>query len=272
MPVPDVVELNGLQVKAGDTVLVHDVSLRLTAGEVVGLVGASGCGKTMTALSLLGMVEVAPGVVRGNLHIRCNGTEYQPWRTALGRDRRARERAFAPVRGTVIGYMPQDARAALNPLLRVGRQVRDAAILRDASDLDPCAWLARAGLPDPGRVQHLYPHELSGGMAQRVVIAQALARGSRFLLADEPTTGLDPTVQRGILDEIRRLSAAGIGVLFITHDLRILPGLADRVLVMDNGRVVEDTTPLKLQSGELESGPGRRLVEATRRVAAGRLG
>ncbi len=269
----DALELARLTVRVGDRQLIHDVGLRLDAGEVVALVGASGCGKTLSALSLLGMVDLDPGVVTADLTIHAGDRVYTPWDGVLGAGARARDRAFADIRGRVVGYLPQDARASLDPLLRVGRQVRDAAALRTANPKeDPRPWLLRAGLPDPERVERLYPHELSGGMAQRVAIAQALARGSRFLLADEPTTGLDPTVQRGILDEIRSLADLGLGVLFITHDLRILPGFADRVLVMEEGHVVERTTPGDLQSGQLTTEPARRLFEATRRVAGGRLG
>jgi len=270
---PDRLEISGLTLRVRDRVLVQDASFQLRAGEVLALVGASGCGKTLTALSVLGMVDLQPGVVAADLVVQVGDEVHRPWQGVLGADQRRRDQAFAPVRGRLVGYLPQDARNSLDPLLRVGRQVRDAAALRTGNaDEDPRPWLRRAGLPDPERVEQLFPHELSGGMAQRVAIAQALARGSRFLLADEPTTGLDPTVQRGILDEIRTLARDGIGVLFITHDLRILPGLADAVLVMENGCVVERTTPLELQSGELTSAPARRLVEATRRVAAGRLG
>lgn len=256
----DALVLRGLVIRAGDRALVRDVDLTLQGGRIVGLVGASGCGKTLTALALLGLVDLAPGVVAADLEV-CVGDEVV----------RPYESDFSRIRGRLVGYLPQDARAALDPLQRVGRQVGEAAVLAGGTD-DPLPWLTRAGLPDAPRVARLHPHQLSGGMAQRVVIAQALARGSRFLLADEPTTGLDPTVQRGILDEIRQLAREGIGVLLITHDLRILPDLADEVLVMENGQVVETLPPVRLMSGELQSEPGRRLVAATRRVAGGRLG
>lgn len=269
----DRIDLANLQVRVGTRTLLHDVALTIEAGRVVGLVGSSGCGKTMTARALLGMVDLVPGVVTADLSLVVGDEVHRPWARVLGADESARDRAFTKIRGRIVGYLPQDARASLDPLLRVGRQVRTAAALRTGNpEENPRPWLLRAGLKDPERVEQLFPHELSGGMAQRVAIAQALARGSRFLIADEPTTGLDPTVQRGILDEIRRLASEGMGVLFITHDLRILPGLADEVLVMEDGRVVERLTAERLRDGELASAPGRRLVEATRRVAGGRLG
>ena len=111
----------------------------------------------------------------------------------------------------------------------------------------------------------MYPHELSGGMAQRVCIALAIARGSRFLLADEPTTGLDPTVQRSILDELKRTAEAGVGILLITHDLRIVPEYAHQVLIMSGGRVVEYLEAARL--GEAESEMARALLDATDRIS-----
>ena len=264
----DRLELVGLRVAVGSRPIVTDVDLTLEAGKIVALVGASGSGKTVTARSLLGLVDVDPGVIAGDLRIVVGSREVRPYAGCLGRGPRERDRAFAGVRGDLVGYLPQDARAALDPLQRVGRQVMRAAL----NDMDPHGWLTRAGLADAERVARLYPHELSGGMAQRVVIAQALARRSRFLLADEPTTALDPTVQVGILDEIRHLALEGVGVLFITHDLRILSNLADEVLVMHEGRIVERSTPDGIRGGSVTSEPAQRLVEATRRVAAGRLG
>jgi peptide/nickel transport system ATP-binding protein len=145
--------------------------------------------------------------------------------------------------------------------------VREAALLGAPGEpADALPWLGRAGFADPERVALAYPHELSGGMAQRAQIAVGLARRSRILLADEPTTGLDSTVQRAILRQLQSLRDDGVGVLFVTHDLRLLPGFADRVLVMDEGRIVEEAGSV----AELR-GAGRRLVEATRKVAGGVL-
>jgi peptide/nickel transport system ATP-binding protein len=265
----DALTLTGLTIRAGQTVLVEGVDLALAPGELVALVGQSGSGKSLTSRAMLGLVDIDPGVVAGELVLTVGDRTLRPY--ADGFSRRARERLFRPVRGGLVGYLPQDARAALDPLSRVGRQVATAARLSGGSP-DPLPWLARANLPDPERVAGLWPHELSGGMAQRVVIAQALARGSRFLLADEPTSALDPTVQRSILDELRRLVDTGIAVLLVTHDLRVLPGLADRVVILHAGEVVERTTPDALRDGELSSEAGRRLVDATRLVAGGVLG
>ncbi|MFT7519762.1 MAG: ABC-type glutathione transport system ATPase component [Kiritimatiellia bacterium] len=267
----DGIELNGLVVRAGDTELVRGVSLSVRPGQIVALVGQSGSGKSLTARSLLGMVEIDPGVVQADLRIHRGDTTLTPYAECLGKGSRARSRAFRTVRGSVVGYLAQDARAALDPLFRVAHQVRTAAKL-SGSSVDPLPYLKRAGFADPARVARLYPHELSGGMAQRAVIAQALARGSQYLLADEPTTGLDPTVQHAILNELRRLADTGIGVVLITHDLRVLPGLADHVVILHKGRVVERCTTDALQRGELESEAGMRLVRATRRVAGGALG
>lgn len=267
----DRVHLRGLVVEAGDTRLIHGIDLHLVPGELVGLVGASGSGKSLTARSLLGLVDIEPGVVAGSLRIDRGKRLFTPYDGIHSRGRRRRDRAFRIVRGSLIGYLPQDARAALDPLSRVGRQVAAAARLA-GSDRDPLPWLRKAHLPEPERVARLYPHELSGGMAQRVVIAQILARNSRFVLADEPTSALDPTVQASILGELRALADRGRGVLLITHDLRVLPGLADRLLVVHDGRIVERTTPEALASGEVQSEAARRLVAATRKVAGGVLG
>lgn len=265
----DGVTLSGLTIRAGDQTLVRGIDLSLATGELVALVGQSGSGKSLTSRAMLGLVDIEPGVVAADLVIRAQGRELRPYAAGFGR--RQRDRAFKDIRGRLVGYLPQDARAALDPLARVGRQVGAAARLAGATP-DPLPWLRRANLPEPERVSRLWPHELSGGMAQRVVIAQALARGSRFLLADEPTSALDPTVQRTILDELRQLADAGIGVLLVTHDLRVLPGLADRVVILHDGEVVERTTPAMLRDGTLESDAGRRLVQATRLVAGGVLG
>jgi len=264
--------LRHLEVRAGERVLVTDASLHLQPGRILALVGASGSGKTLTARACIGLVDPRPGVVAGELEVIANGQRFTPY----AQRGRARRRSLRQLRGRFVGWLPQEARASLDPLRRVGRQVdavlrlraRDG-IARPSDRRDVSAWLQAAGLQDAAAVCRLYPHELSGGMAQRVCIALALARGSRFLLADEPTTGLDPTVQAGILRQLRALADAGHGLLLITHDLRIVPGVADDVLVMHEGRVVERLAASHLDAATTPS--ARALVEATARVAGGRL-
>ena len=268
----DELVISDLTIMARQRELVSGVSLRLGGGELVALVGESGSGKTMTARSCLGLVQPKPGVVGGGITVRVGDELHTPYEAP---DRAARERAFAAIRGRLVGYLPQHALAALDPLWRVGKQVSEVVLLRSregtlsAQEQSPLTWLRRAGFERPELVVNLFPHELSGGMAQRVCIALALARGSRFLIADEPTTGLDPTVQKGILDHVRHLRDSGIGILLITHDLRIVPTLAARVVVLHDGRVVDEVDAQRLEAGN--SPHTRRLLVATARVAGGLL-
>lgn len=247
--------VRGLRVVSAGRTILDDVSLDLCTGEIVALVGASGSGKSLCARALLGLLPRGVTRAGGSVTLTLDGA----------RRELATEREFVALRGGVLGLLFQDARAALDPLWTVGKQVSEAARLA-GSPLDPLPWLLRAGFAEPASVARRYPHELSGGMAQRAAIAIGLARQSRILLADEPTTGLDPSVQRGILTQLRSLAHNGTGVLFITHDLRLLPGFADRILVMGGGRIAEEAAEV-----EALRGPGRALVEATRKVAGGVL-
>ncbi len=254
--------MHGLRVEHKGRVLVDGVSFDLAAGRVVALVGASGSGKTLTARALVGMVTLDPGVVSGNLTVSIGSKTHVPYETSLAK------RDFAAIR-RVVGYVPQNASAALDPSWTVRAALRESAPVDDDA---LCAAMSRAGFSKPRPVLDLYPHELSGGMAQRVVIAQALLAGNQILVCDEPTTALDAPIQAEIVAELARLVAGGLGVLMITHDLRLLPGFADEVLFLDQGRVVEATDASALVDGRLQSVPARRLVEATRRIAGGRLG
>jgi ABC-type dipeptide/oligopeptide/nickel transport system ATPase component len=245
----------GLEVRAGARTLLHGVDLLLPAGQVVAMVGSSGSGKSITTRAILGLLPFRPGRVAGTV-LLVDGINTVDART---------EADFARLRGGAVGLLFQDARGSLDPVWTIARQISVVARLA-GGDPDPLPVLATAGFADPERVAGLYPHELSGGMAQRAAIAVALARRSRFLLADEPTTGLDPSIQRGVLTELRRLADAGMGILFITHDLRLLPGFADRVLVMADGRIVEVADRV----ADLR-GAGRALVDATRTIAGGVL-
>lgn len=268
----DRIRLSHLEIRAGEDPLVKSATLDLEAGEVVAMVGSSGSGKTLTARSLLGLPGPTPGVVQADLEIRSGERVFRPYYQLPPPGSRARRRKlearFRSLRGAVVGYLPQDARGALDPLWSVRRIVQEAVDLAGCSDPVE-TWLQRAGFPDPGAVVGLYPHQLSGGMAQRVCIALGLARGSRFLVADEPTTGLDPTVQEAILKELAATAERGVGVLLITHDLRLIPRLARRVVIMEEGRVVERVDEGSLSG--VQTPEGRALVEATSRIAGGWL-
>jgi ABC-type dipeptide/oligopeptide/nickel transport system ATPase component len=274
--VPDRLLLEGLQVRAGTRILVRDAGFLVESGEVVALVGASGSGKTQTARAAAGLRGCVPGVVAAHLRVEVGGEVHEPWEGVarafasgqLAGFRREAEPCFRAIRGRLVGYLAQDARGALDPLWAVGRQVEEARRL-GASAGSAASWLARAGFRVPEAILPLHPHQLSGGMAQRVAIAMMLARGSRFLLADEPTTGLDPTVQEEILDEVRTMADEGVGVLLITHDLRLVPRLAHRVILMDAGRVVEVLDAGSLR--EARSPEARALLTATARVAGREL-
>jgi ABC-type dipeptide/oligopeptide/nickel transport system ATPase component len=171
--------------------------------------------------------------------------------------------APANLRGSACGLVFQDSRASLDPLRTVVAQVRHAASLAGDAAPDVRAILLRAGFPADERWGWRYPHELSGGMAQRAAIACALARKSPFLLCDEPTTGLDAEVQADIVEELRRLASGpdAHGILFVTHDLDLLDGFADRILVMEGGRIVEQAERVSSLSG-----PGAALVQAMNRL------
>lgn len=233
-------EVAGMRVRAGERLLLDDFGLRVEAGEVVAVVGASGSGKTLALRSILDLLPFRPGRIAGE--VRVNGAR---------RDGRS-------LRGEV-GLVFQDARGSLDPLRTVGAQLAHAAGLAGEESPGP-ALLERLGFAEPERAAQRYAHELSGGMAQRAAIAVALARRSRFLLCDEPTTGLDAPVQAALVRELRGLRE--VGILFVTHDLRLLPGFADRILVLAGGRVVEEATSL-----EGLRGAGRALVEATAAIA-----
>ncbi len=226
-------EIDRLQVTLGRRPLLRQVSLRVASGEVHGLVGESGAGKSMIGRAVLGLLPEAASVAGGA--VRYRGRDLLG---ASGRERRA-------LLGREIAVIPQDPAVSLNPVRRVGRQMR--AVLRLRAGLSAAdarartlAALAEVLIRDPERVAASYPHQLSGGMRQRVLIATAFATEPRLIIADEPTTALDVTVQREILRLIRDLQARhGAAVLFVTHDLGVVAKLCASVTVLRSGRVLE---------------------------------
>ena len=213
---------------------VNGVDLRVDDGEIVGLVGESGCGKSVTALSILGLVPVPPGRFDSGT-IRFRGEDLL----------RKSEREMQHIRGNDIAMVFQDPMASLNPVFPVGDQIAEAVELHQAQSRAAAAELAvdalrQVGVPLPEQRAHEYPHQLSGGMRQRVMIAMALSCGPQLLIADEPTTALDVTIQAQILHLLRDLARRrDMAVLLITHDLGVVAELVDRVTVMYTGRVVE---------------------------------
>ncbi|MBK8482367.1 MAG: ABC transporter ATP-binding protein [Proteobacteria bacterium] len=217
----------------GPVPVVDDLSLTLTRGEVLALVGESGCGKSLTALSILRLVPRPGRIERGR--VRFDGRDLLQLPVAQMR----------AVRGAEIAMIFQEPMTSLNPVLTIGAQVVEAIALHQPLTRR-AAWqhaqqlLALTGIPDPVGRMHSYPHQLSGGMKQRVMIAMAIATRPALLIADEPTTALDVTIQAQILELLRELrQQLGTTVLLITHDLGVVNELADRVAVMYAGRVVE---------------------------------
>jgi ABC-type dipeptide/oligopeptide/nickel transport system ATPase component len=240
--------------------VVDDVSFTMAAGETLGLVGESGSGKSVTAFSILRLLQPPGQIVNGRILF-----EGQDLLTLSERDMRA-------VRGARISLIFQEPMTALNPVMRVGDQVAEALTAHSMANRTEARRRAvelfdAVRIPDPIRRVRDYPHQLSGGMRQRVMIAIALACRPPLVIADEPTTALDVTIQAQMLDLIRQLQAEfGLALLLITHDFGVVAEMADRVAVMKAGRIVE-TGPvreiLRTPSHEytrqlLEAVPGRR--------------
>jgi len=220
---------------------VDGVSYALKAGETLGVVGESGCGKSVTALSILRLVANPPGRIVGGA-VRFEG------RNLLEVSEPEMER----IRGNEISMIFQEPMTSLNPLYTVGKQIAEAVALhqglnkRDAWDR-AVEMLRRVSIPEPERRAHAYPHQLSGGMRQRVMIAMALSCNPKVLIADEPTTALDVTIQAQILDLMRELQERfGTAIILITHDMGVVAENADRVVVMYAGRKVEETDAARL--------------------------
>lgn len=259
-----------LQISYGAAPAVRGVSFTVGRGEVVAVVGESGSGKSTTAHAILGLLS-------GSGHVTGGSVEFEGERIDDYSDR-----AWQKIRGARIGLVPQDPTTSLNPVTRIGDQVAEVLRIHGLADrrkarFDAIEVLERAGIDRPEIRARQYPHELSGGMRQRVLIGIALVANPALIIADEPTSALDVTVQRRILDHLdERIAESGAAVLLITHDLGVAADRADRILVMHDGRIVESgptetilgnprhdyTKKLLSSAPSLSSGPIDRPVRA----------
>src|SRR5712672_2436988 len=244
-PARTILEIDNLQthfftaagvVRAGD-----GVSYTVRGGEILGVVGESGCGKSVTALSVLRLVADPPGRIVGGA-IRFSGTSLLD----------LSEGEMEAIRGNDISMIFQEPMTSLNPLMTVGRQISEPIALhrglsrRDAMD-QPVEMLRRVHIPEPERRAHAFPHQLCGGMRQRVMMAMAVSCNPKLLIADEPTTALDVTIQAQILDLMRELQERlGTAIILITHDMGVVAENADRVVVRYAGRKVEEASAKEL--------------------------
>lgn len=218
----------------GQVTALDGVSLHVNAGETLGVVGESGCGKSITALSVMGLIPSPPGKIAGGA-IRLNGEDL------VG----ASDARLRSLRGSDVAMIFQEPMTSLNPVFTVGAQIAEAIMLHqkvsaDQAFKDAVALLDRVGIPSPDTRARDYPHQLSGGMRQRVMIAMAVSCRPKVLIADEPTTALDVTVQAQIFDLLNEIQRDfGAAIVLITHDMGAISEMADRVAVMYAGRVIE---------------------------------
>ena len=217
----------------GDGEVIHGIDLHMDAGELLGLVGESGSGKSVTALTVAGLLPRSKVDVSGEVLFQGNNLLNCP------------REELRKIQGRDIGMVFQEPMTSLDPVMKVGHQVEE--VLRIHTDLSPAERKARAvdmmgrlGLPDPERSYEKYPHQMSGGQRQRAMIAAALISHPALLLADEPTTALDVTVQAQIIELLKEINReTGTGILFISHDLHVIKKLCTRVAVMYQGSIVE---------------------------------
>ena len=219
--------------RRGTLVAVDDVSFEIKAGEVLGVVGESGAGKSLTGAAIIGLLEPPGRISEGEVRLAGKRIDYLS------------QEQIRQIRGREIGMVFQDPLTSLNPLFRIGEQLTET--LQTHADLDEKSarkqaidWLAEVGIPSPEVRIDQYPHQFSGGMRQRVVIALALCANPKLIIADEPTTALDVSIQAQIISLLKRLCREhGTAVMLITHDMGVIAETADRVAVMYAGRLVE---------------------------------
>ncbi|WP_280769355.1 ABC transporter ATP-binding protein [Salipaludibacillus daqingensis] len=216
--------------------VVDGISFSIKAGETLGVVGESGCGKSVTSLSIMGLIPSPPGRV-------ANGTIEFEGKNLLD----FKEKEMRKVRGNEISMIFQEPMTSLNPVFTIGKQINEVLLLhnemnKSAARNRSIEMLKLVGIPRPEQIYHNYPYQLSGGMRQRVMIAIGLACQPKLLIADEPTTALDVTIQAQILNLMRDLKEkTDTSIMFITHDLGVVAEMCDRVVVMYSGQVVEET-------------------------------
>ncbi len=248
--------VSGLRVGYREETVVDGVSFSLAPGEIVALVGESGSGKTTTAQTILGLLPEEAVVDGGSVRLGDEELLRRP------------ERELRPLRGARLGYVPQDPGASLDPVQRVRDQIAEVLRVhrigtRGERRARVDAALRAAGIAEPERVGRQFPHELSGGLQQRALIAQALVAGPSVIVADEPTSALDVTVQKEVLDNLSRaVRESGVSLLLITHDLAVAAERADRVLVLQGGAIIEEGPALRVL-GDPRHAYTRRLVAAT---------
>jgi peptide/nickel transport system ATP-binding protein len=259
-PTP-LLEINNLRVAFGGDTVVHGVELRVMAGERVAVVGASGSGKSTTAHAVMGLLPGSGRITGGRVLLRGEDVTH------------AGEARLRQLRGREVGLVPQDPMSNLNPVVRVGRQVAETLVTHGLASRREAAARAveimgEVGLPEPERRARQYPHEFSGGMRQRVLIAIALACRPELLIADEPTSALDVTVQQQILDRLDTLTRElGTAVLLVTHDLGLAAERADRVVVLAEGQVMESGATREVLTAPRHDYT-RRLVAAAPSISA----
>lgn len=224
----------------------RDVNFHVDEGEVLGIVGESGSGKTVSVMSCLGLLSDNERVVSGEIWLDDKNLSYAGIRTE--KEKKDHERFLNTIRGSEIGMIFQDPMTYLNPVLTIGTQMTEG-IMEHRKCSRQQAWeesirlLEQVGIPNPRRRMHQYPYEFSGGMRQRIVIACALSCNPRLLIADEPTTALDVTVQAQILELLKeRTRQLKTAVIMITHDLGVVASMCRRIVIMYGGRVVEEGT------------------------------
>lgn len=238
---PRLLEVQGLKTEfrrdGGSVMAVSGVDFHINKGEVLGLVGESGCGKSVTSLSIMRLLKDTPGRIAGGA-VRFEGKDLT----------QIQEKEMRRFRGNELAMIFQEPMTSLNPVLRIGKQLEEPIMLhlgysRKRAREHAIHTLKLVGIPRAEEVVDDYPHQLSGGMRQRVMIAMAMSCGPKLLIADEPTTALDVTIQAQILDLMKRLKEEQeMGMLLITHDLGVVAEMCDRVVVMYAGRVVEEAS------------------------------